>query len=559
MAGLFGLIDPEGRFVGQMDRALVALAYRGVPRVVSEGAVVLGVCGDGDTVLDLAGDRFVAMEGTVDAWLDRPEESIRLADPVDEVIRVGTSALDQVAGVFALAVYHPETDVLMLARDAFGVRPLYYARRGEARAFASDPHFLIRLGLASGAVDGETRMRHVAGELIPGERSEFEHISRVPGGRFVRLGAGRGAQARWFRPDAAVRDTLDPGSEVAAIRTAVSAATRDAHRRGPAALLLSGGRDSASIAICAAESGLSPEAITYDLPSDPVVETPLAQELADRIGLAWRSIEVPQAVDQASLERLVAAAASPLLPPAFPLTTSLVDAIAGTDIRVVIDGEGGDLFCAPPVALLDLAAAGEFRAVAGAARGYRRYPRYGYLTQAKMIGRSILPRSVVRVWDEGRGRSPSTDYGPPILGARSDLVWQLLAIGQVGTDEVSERIFARMAVTLASPLLDLRVVRSLLRSPSLLRVPTPTYKPLLRDAFLGSLDVSRLKVNHRPYYRELALSLRSSFPEFFCEGPAKVGLRRVFVPKSDPLLDSLRVVGPEAWDRWGGSFASRGA
>jgi asparagine synthetase B (glutamine-hydrolysing) len=326
----------------------------------------------------------------------------------------------------------------------------------------------------------------------------------------------------------------------AAMTTAVSGSSQ-------AALLLSGGRDSASLAVSASRQNLPVSTVTLDLDADPRSETRVAHELAENLGLAWSAVPVATDVSERELKDFLSLAATPLIPPAFPITKAISDAASSRGLGVVIDGEGGDLFAASPLALLDLLARGSFGMLARAARGYRVFPRVSYGVQAKIIGRAISPPVVRGMWDRLRGRHASPRAEAAAFGANRQLINDLVALGNVGSDEVTERVLAKSGAELASPLLDLRVVRILLGTPIELRVPVDGYKPLLKRAFLRSLDGSRLKASHRPYYQALARSQT---------GDTENRNHRLSIARpQDPLLDSLRGIGPEAWRRWSDCFA----
>jgi asparagine synthase (glutamine-hydrolysing) len=65
----------------------------------------------------------------------------------------GPECLSDFAAEFALVFADPTSGALVLARDAFGLHPLYFARRGRRLAFASDPDVLVALEVASGDLD----------------------------------------------------------------------------------------------------------------------------------------------------------------------------------------------------------------------------------------------------------------------------------------------------------------------------------------------------------------------------------------------------------------------
>ena len=97
---------------------------------------------------------LLAFDGRVDAYLG---SAMRFEEPgppgrrVDALIEArGVDGLDDLAADFALARLDWRRSMLTLARDGFGLRPLFWARRGRRFGFASDPRVLVELDLASG-------------------------------------------------------------------------------------------------------------------------------------------------------------------------------------------------------------------------------------------------------------------------------------------------------------------------------------------------------------------------------------------------------------------------
>jgi asparagine synthase (glutamine-hydrolysing) len=99
----------------------------------------------------------------------------------------GSGCLGRLRGMFAFAVWDSHRSALFLARDAFGIKPLYYHSAGSRLLFASEVNAL----LASGAVPAE---------LDPQAVSDYLGWLAVPGPRTIRrgvLGLGPGECAEW--------------------------------------------------------------------------------------------------------------------------------------------------------------------------------------------------------------------------------------------------------------------------------------------------------------------------------------------------------------------------
>ena len=140
-----------------------------------------------------------ALQGSPAATLERSFRGIEL---LDEVLRAsGPPGLMGLAADFALARFDLEQGVLTLARDAFGLRPLYWAKVGRRFAFASDVSVLQHLGLASADLDPAVVAGYLARFGVPRGRTGFKDVFCVPPGSWLSVVLnGRASEGRWFDP-----------------------------------------------------------------------------------------------------------------------------------------------------------------------------------------------------------------------------------------------------------------------------------------------------------------------------------------------------------------------
>jgi len=510
---------------------------------------------------------FGVADARVDEAPPRAAAARALGDDVGKLIDVlesrGAAGLDDVAADFAVAWFDRRRRILLLARDAFGMRPLFLARRGRRVGFASDPQILVAMGLASGDADRDALVSHLAGRSPGGWSSAFHNVRRVPGGRWVAFDAdGRSWRGRWFRPEDVDerRGSLeDFAIELRELLVEAVASRAEGNR---VALALSGGRDSGAVAIALALAGVSATSITQSFDDDlGCSESHLAEPIAKEHGHGFVDVRVPTSVPAAELGRLPVEFGSPLALPVFPLALSRADAAADAGATVMLDGEGGDLFVAPPPVVLDLVRRRHLVVATRAIAAYRRGP-YSAPVIAKWIGKSLLPGPLADLRERlrplppwiGRGdrkrlRELDTPRGSASLAA------QLVIAGPPRLDEGWERCLRLRGLDYACPILDLRVVRLILSMPPELRTPARGYKAVLAAALLGSWDADRVKATQTPYFRRLARSMLEEHSGIFF--PDASLARRGYVDpaglgSSDRerwLIQSLYLVGPEMWLR----------
>ena len=172
-----------------MHGLATALAHRGPKESLgTEGAVGLAI---------RSADGAVASD---------PEGAVAVVDgpPVvaDEAVRryaeSGLAGLATLTGRFALALYDPHQNMLVLARDAVGTAPLYYAEREGTVVFASEPAALLAVGVVEAAPDEQTVRRFiVSGRTDDGEATFFAGIRQVLPGHAVTVGTAGSPRTRW--------------------------------------------------------------------------------------------------------------------------------------------------------------------------------------------------------------------------------------------------------------------------------------------------------------------------------------------------------------------------
>ena len=106
-------------------------------------------------------------------------------------LRHGTEFAERLRGMYALAIHDQSEGRLVLARDPFGIKPLYYVELPGALAFASEPQALLRVGLVEPALRPESRQQLLQLQYTIGRETAFEGIHRVLPGETLVVKEGR--------------------------------------------------------------------------------------------------------------------------------------------------------------------------------------------------------------------------------------------------------------------------------------------------------------------------------------------------------------------------------
>jgi asparagine synthetase B (glutamine-hydrolysing) len=576
VSGILGILDRDGVDEAALVSAAAAASYRGNPLVDVRGPIGVGIQArshegiSSASVLREDEDVLVAdfridgtIPGSVASRLASTNHGTRL---LTKILRAaGPDGLLGLAADFSLGWYDSANATLYLARDAFAMRPLFWAVRGHRFAFASDPHVLFRLGIASTALDAEFVARHLASAPVPRDRTPFCDVNTVLPGGWVSVDAdGRTRGGRWFQPEDLIGPPLRGTEAVEELRYALDLAVRSRVAGKRPGLALSGGRDSASIAVALANAGLAVNCITQQFDADlPVAETGLAKNLAERLGHTWTSFDVPSEPSRESVNDLARWTASPCGYPGFPQITAPAETAADLGLDVLLSGEGADaLFSAAPVAVFELIRRGQFRAAVESANNYANKWTYSRRTVLKAGLRAIAPHRLLVQRDRARPVPPWVSGRVlhefrQVTAPRSASEHLLLSLTDWPslTPDIDERLFQLHGLELAFPFADLRVVQVAVSLVLEERIPRPLPKPLLARTFLFRDAETRVKVQFEPYYRRLARHLQLSFPEAYLPSAQAVKADLVnpagLAAASEPrwLFHSLALTPLEVWLR----------
>lgn len=103
----------------------------------------------------------------------------------------GARCVERLNGMFAFALWDETRRELVLARDRFGKKPLYYAELGSSLLFASELKSLLEHPRCPRDLDFESLSRYLALEYVPTPRSIFEGVKKLPGAHALRWRNGR--------------------------------------------------------------------------------------------------------------------------------------------------------------------------------------------------------------------------------------------------------------------------------------------------------------------------------------------------------------------------------
>lgn len=256
----------------------------------------------------------------------------------------GEDLVRRLRGMFTFALWDRARRRLLLARDRLGIKPLYVYRDAEKLLFASEPKAILAYPGVRAEVDVEALEDYLAFGMVPGARSIFRGIEKLPPAHTLVVEPGRldAAPRRYWQ----LRIEPDEKPTAEEWQEAVQAKLDEAVRLHliadvPVGAFLSGGLDSSAVVAAAARAGhgdIQTFSIGFD--EEAFSELPQARLVAKRFGTRHvEEVVTPDAV--ALLDELAHFYDEPFADPS-AVPTYLVSRLAARSVKVVLSGDGGD-------------------------------------------------------------------------------------------------------------------------------------------------------------------------------------------------------------------------
>jgi len=359
MCGICGIASGDGPpDRDRLDAMSAKLVHRGPD---SDGSFVderVGIAARRLSIIDLAGSDqplanedetvHVVQNGEIYNYrelrreLERAGHSFRSEGDTEVLAHLyeehGTGFAERLRGMFAVAIWDAPRGRLVLARDRFGIKPLYYRAAGGALEFASELRALPR-----GEIDLDALEAFLAFNSIPAPLTIFRECRKLPAGHLLVWDGGEPRLERFARPapSGELRD-----EEEAELVEELRARLRDSVRAHlvsdvPVGVLLSGGVDSSILAALAAEE-LSEPLRTFSIGFEERSFNELrdVRLVVERYGTRHRELVLRP--DAALLLPALADAFDEPFADSSALPTYLVSQLAAEDVKVALSGEGGD-------------------------------------------------------------------------------------------------------------------------------------------------------------------------------------------------------------------------
>ena len=314
----------------------------------------------------------------------------------------GTAALDRFNGMFAFALWDRKERRMLLARDRYGIKPLYMAQQGNSIWFASEQKAILSDTRFRRALDKPALLEYFTFQNIFTDRTLLEDIHLLPPGHFVtiNLGESKPLVKRTCYWDYRFREPDQPASKAEYVeeldRLFRQAVNRQLVSDVELGAYLSGGMDSGSITAVAA--GLFPYLKTFtcgfDLSSASGIELGFDERVrAEAMSARFKTEHYEMVLKAGDMERCLPKLAwhleEPRVGQSYP--NYYAAKLAGKFVKVVMSGAGGDeLFGGYPWRY--------YRAVVN--QDFEHYVDQYYVFWQRLIPNSVLSKVFAPIWGD---------------------------------------------------------------------------------------------------------------------------------------------------------------
>lgn len=509
--GMFAWNDPAtGR---RVDLGLVRLA-------------ILDLSPAGHQPMTLPDARFtISFNGEITNYVEIREElrghgETFVSDGDTEVLlkawaRWGLAALDRLEGMYAFAILDTVERTLTLARDPYGIKPLFYTQDRDHLAFSSELCGLFAAAIPHPRLDWQTAVDYLQWSVVDHtERTFIDGVSQLAPGHFAIFDIDTGSLAkpvRYWSPSVELSFRGDYTEATETVRSLfLDSVRRNLRSDVPVGIAISGGIDSSAIvgAVRHLEPDLPIDTFSYIAPGFARSEHEWISTVAGALGATSHTIETNAGDLERDLDDLIVSEGEPFGSTSIYAQYQVFRLAREHGIVVTLDGQGGDEQFAgysgyPAPRMRSLIETGRWKAAAGFAKAWGTWPdrdrrcmlieAAGQFAPSKFRGR-ILRRppsplfDLASLADRGVGTRFPLSQDESVRGRRvaSQLRTALTRVGLPSLLRNGDRNSMRFSIESRVPFLDRRLTEFALGLPEdWLIGPDGTSKRILRDAVRG--------------------------------------------------------------------------
>lgn len=335
----------------------------------------------------------------------------------------GVEVLPRLIGMFSFVFFDRVEEKLTLARDAFGIKPFFYALNGNDLYFASELRPLLHLRQESPKPNFQRAYDYlVHGDYDSSEDSFIEGVRHLPPAHYFTFDIKAGVASRptrWWQPDLTKTSSLSFDQAVEKLRRLFLDSVK-LHLRSdvPLGVALSGGIDSS--AVVSAVRYLQPDmplnTFSYIASDESISEERWVDILNEDMRANGHKVIANEREMQADLDHMLLKQGEPFGSTSIYAQYRVFKLAKDSGVTVTLDGQGADELLAgysgyPGYRLLSLIESEGWLAAHRYAKRWARSPGRSYLLAWQYLGRIKLPDRLYALVRKKMGR----DFQPPWL------------------------------------------------------------------------------------------------------------------------------------------------
>jgi len=260
--------------------------------------------------------------------------------------KYGINFVEKINGMFAIAIYDAYRNEVLLIRDRYGIKPLYYqiSKTGDIY-FSSEIRPLTMIDNFSGDISYQALSEYLWYGNSYEDRSIYKNIKQLNPGTYATIKTGKISFKRYFKVENFLDNSISKGKyNFQELESLVDNAS-SSHMLSdvPVSLLLSSGIDSSTIACSLLKRHKNLKSYTISFGSSPFDESFAASDFAKNLGLKNEIVNFTESEIHEATEKLPFFFGEPFADAAnIPLY--LVSKKMSLEDKVIIQGDGGDEF-----------------------------------------------------------------------------------------------------------------------------------------------------------------------------------------------------------------------
>jgi asparagine synthase (glutamine-hydrolysing) len=341
--------DSSGFWTGKTENGgcQIAFGHRRLSIIDIDGGTQPMASSDGKIVLVFNGEVYNYVE--LRDELKGVGHVFRTASDTEVVIEAykawGLDALPRLRGMFAFALWDSRSQRLVLARDGFGKKPLFYSQHGGGVIFSSEIEPLMRFPTIDSSLEPGAIGQYLLNRFVPGPSTFFRGVKKLPGGCCALWEGAAFRTVRYFTPPIATArpDIWKLTDAIHLFKDVFDDAVRLRMRSdAPFGAYLSGGIDSSSVVATMVKYSSTPIrtfAVGFD--EEKYSELGFARLVAGQMGTNHNEVVVDSENFLDGWSEAIIRRGAPVSETS-DIPIFILSKLASKTVKMVLTGEGSD-------------------------------------------------------------------------------------------------------------------------------------------------------------------------------------------------------------------------